>query len=228
MPIETKPPPPAETLKKYDKEADRKHKHKKEKKEKTKEKEIKEKERKEPKVKQQPLPVKPKPPLSDKDSNSDSDSVSMKQDEPIPEVIPQKTLTPDKPHKKASSSRVEKPAKPAEKETEAKKRKRKAKDPSRSPSPTPPKQSKRDYSPMIEKSKDSSTGNLKVTNEYLDELKNLKNKINTLQTKELSHVVRLIVASNGHYEITNSSFDFDLVKLDKSTVQRLQEFLATS
>lgn len=213
-----------------DKDADRKHKHKKEKKEKNKEKEIKEKDRKEPKVKSQSLPVKPKPPPSEKESDSDSESAS-KLDEPMSEIIPQKTLTPpDKSHKKSSnSSRVEKTAKGSTQKdsSESKKRKRKLKEPSPSPSPPmPPKQSKRDYSPTIEKSNDSPLNavNMKITNEYLDELKDLKNKINTLQSKELSQVVKLI-ASTGHYEITNSSFDFDLVKLDKSTVSLLRSML---
>lgn len=212
---------PAESSKKYDnKEPDRKHKHRK--KDKTKEKEAKEKERKESKGKSQPVPVKSKSHLSDKDSESDSDSVSKPEE---PEKIP----TPEKSHKKQSSSRPEKQTKPSiEKEPETKKRKKKPRESSRSPSPPPVKISKREYSPnVVDKSADSRTGIVKVPNDYVDELKEMKKKINTLQTNELHHVVR-IIASTGNYEITNASFDFDLIKLDKTTVQKLQEYLATS
>lgn len=211
---------PAEPSKKYD------SKHSKHRK-----KESKEKDRKEPKVKSQPIPVKSKSHVSDKNSDSDSDSVTVKQEETI---IPQKNLTPDKPHKKASSSRVEKPAKVLnEKETDTKKRKKKAREPSRSPSPAPLKQQKRDtYSPMVEKTSTdtnaslNSTGNMKVTSEYLEELKDLKQKINTLQTKDLHHVVRLI-ASTGHYEITKSSFDFDLVKIPYGLLTEIKQFVGS-
>ncbi|XP_017091976.2 protein ENL [Drosophila bipectinata] len=69
---------------------------------------------------------------------------------------------------------------------------------------------------------------LQLPTEYLSELQELHHKIMTLQdNEELQHVVEMIAAT-GCYEITHKTFDFDLCKLDRSTVQRLQEFLATS
>lgn len=64
--------------------------------------------------------------------------------------------------------------------------------------------------------------------EYLSELQELHQKIMTLQdNEELQQVVEMIAAT-GRYEITNKTFDFDLCKLDRHTVQRLQDFFATS
>lgn len=64
--------------------------------------------------------------------------------------------------------------------------------------------------------------------EYLSELQELHQKIMTLQdNEELQQVVEMIAAT-GRYEITSKTFDFDLCKLDRLTVQRLQDFFATS
>jgi len=74
----------------------------------------------------------------------------------------------------------------------------------------------------------TTPGQLQLPTEYLSELQELHHKIMTLQdNEELQHVVEMIAAT-GCYEITHKTFDFDLCKLDRGTVQRLQEFLATS
>ncbi|XP_013111405.1 protein AF-9 [Stomoxys calcitrans] len=83
----------------------------------------------------------------------------------------------------------------------------------------------------------SATANASTTNslashplpsDYLSELQELHHKIMTLQDNEdLQHVVEMIAAT-GCYEITTKTFDFDLCKLDRGTVQRLQEFFASS
>uniref|UniRef100_A0A034VIT4 Protein ENL n=1 Tax=Bactrocera dorsalis TaxID=27457 RepID=A0A034VIT4_BACDO len=73
-----------------------------------------------------------------------------------------------------------------------------------------------------------STPTPALPTEYLSELQELHHKIMTLQdNEELQQVVEMIAAT-GCYEITAKTFDFDLCKLDRSTVQRLQEFFATS
>lgn len=60
---------------------------------------------------------------------------------------------------------------------------------------------------------------------YIAQLKALQQKIMTLQDNdELQQVVDMIAAT-GCYEITRSTFDFDLCALDRTTVQRLQERL---
>lgn len=64
--------------------------------------------------------------------------------------------------------------------------------------------------------------------EYMSELRNLQHKIMTLQdNNELQQVVEMI-AETGCYEITSQTFDFDLCALDRSIVQRLQDFFAPS
>jgi YEATS domain-containing protein 1/3 len=207
--------PTGESTKKHSasiKELERKHKHKKKEKSSRNDKE-----RKNPKSKTS-LATKDKSNLSDKESNSDSDKNEK-------EAVHDVTL-----EKRKKSSREEKGSSTkgsTEKDDKQSKRKLTKDDRDSSASPPVPKQSKRDFSPsnVLEKSlpdsRSSSNNNnntysasdMKVSNDYLDELKDLKHKINLLQTKELHHVVRLI-ASTGFYEITKSSFNFDLVQLN--------------
>lgn len=67
-----------------------------------------------------------------------------------------------------------------------------------------------------------------LSGDYMSELKDLQHKIMTLQdNNELQRVVEMIAAT-GCYEITSATFDFDLCALDRHTVQRLQDFFATS
>ncbi|XP_066583899.1 protein AF-9-like [Prorops nasuta] len=64
--------------------------------------------------------------------------------------------------------------------------------------------------------------------DYVSQLKDLQQKIMTLQdNQELQRVVRIILET-GQYEITKKTFDFDLCALDRRTVQRLQQFFPAS
>lgn len=64
--------------------------------------------------------------------------------------------------------------------------------------------------------------------DYLSQLRTLQQKIMALQdNSELQQVVEMIAAT-GCYEITSRTFDFDLCALDRSTVQRLQDFFSQS
>lgn len=78
-------------------------------------------------------------------------------------------------------------------------------------------------------SRSRSPSPLKFTEEYVMELKDLQQKIMTLEDNaELQRVVQ-VIAETGQYEITKKTFDFDLCALDKSTVKRLQDlFFAAS
>lgn len=80
-----------------------------------------------------------------------------------------------------------------------------------------------------EVSRSRSPSPLKFTEEYVMELKDLQQKIMTLEDNaELQRVVQ-VIAETGQYEITKKTFDFDLCALDKSTVKRLQDlFFAAS
>ena len=254
--VEPKPTPADPGKKQHEKDSERKHKHKKKEKSKDNGRESgsskKEKQHKNltsnispAKAKEQTTKYEPPKQISDKESSdSDADSPpSIKQDsdssssdssvqKPPPEI--------EKPQKKARERT----------KTDEKSRKRKKKD-ERDSSVSPPpaaKQARKDLSPSIQdrpsssdsaahhshshmnnnNNVDGASGERKISNEYMSELKDLKQKITTLKNNEdLQQVVRLIAAT-GCYEITKSSFDFDLVQLDRGTVQRLQEFFATS
>ncbi|XP_071868177.1 ENL/AF9-related super elongation complex transcription factor isoform X2 [Bombus fervidus] len=75
---------------------------------------------------------------------------------------------------------------------------------------------------------DSDIGDPPVFSEdYVSQLKDLQQKIMTLQdNQELQRVVQ-VIAETGQYEITKKTFDFDLCALDRRTVQRLQQFFAS-
>uniref|UniRef100_A0A0C9QL67 Mllt3 protein n=1 Tax=Fopius arisanus TaxID=64838 RepID=A0A0C9QL67_9HYME len=69
---------------------------------------------------------------------------------------------------------------------------------------------------------------LVFSDDYVSQLKDLQQKIMTLQdNQELQRVVQ-VIAATGQYEITRKTFDFDLCALDRRTVQRLQEFFSAS
>lgn len=46
----------------------------------------------------------------------------------------------------------------------------------------------------------------------------------TLTDLPLSQIVNLI-EETGHFNVTNTTFDFDLFSLDESTVRKLQSYL---
>lgn len=72
------------------------------------------------------------------------------------------------------------------------------------------------------------TSTTATLSDYMSELKDLQHKIMTLQdNNELQQVVEMI-ATTGCYEITTKTFDFDLCALDRTTVQRLQDFFSTT
>lgn len=194
------------------------------------------------------IAVKYEPPknLSEKDS-SDSDvdsppSIKQDSDNSIADPIVQKPPPEIEKTQKKPRERTKAP----EKEEKTKKRKKKE-DRDSSASPPAAKQARKEvskspsiqerpsssdsaahHSHMNNNNNENSSGDRKISNEYMSELKDLKQKITTLKSNdELQQVVRLIAAT-GCYEITKSSFDFDLVQLDRGTVQRLQEFFASS
>lgn len=235
---------PAEVVKKpHDKDSERKHKHKK--KEKTKDKEVKDnkKEKQHKNSIATPSPAKTKEPPVKYEPPSDSDESppsipqesdnSVSQDTIMQKPPPEAEKVPKKPRERTKA---------ADKEEKSRKRKANKKDERESSlSPPPSKQQKKDVSksPDRQSSSDSAANQShmnnnnvdgagsKISNDYMSELKELKQKITTLKNNdELQQVVRMIAAT-GCYEITKSSFDFDLVQLDRQTVQRLREFFAT-
>lgn len=211
----------------HDKDAERKHKHKKKDKDKSKDKEAERDVKKEKSSKNNPSSyqskskevIKSATPLSEIESDVESPpSIKQESENSNSEPIPQK---PPVVENKKSDKRSKNDSK------EEKSRKRKAVKEQRDSSSSPPcKNSKLDSSDKSNADSNSLNNNIdegKMSNEYISELKDLKQKINGLKNNdEIQHVVK-IIASTGCYEITKSSFDFDLVQLDRSTVQSLLE-----
>lgn len=175
--------------------------------------------------------------LSDKDSSdSDADSppsIKQESESSLSDSILQKPpqlveKAPKKPRERIKAT---------DKDEKSRKRKASKKDDRESfdSIPPPSKQQRKDLSksPSLQDRPSSSdshnNNNLDVTNkppiDYMTELKDLKHKITTLKNNDTLQTVVRMIAQTGNYEITKSSFDFDLVQLDKGTVQRLQEFL---
>ncbi|GAB0204425.1 protein AF-9 [Grus japonensis] len=71
---------------------------------------------------------------------------------------------------------------------------------------------------------------LKTTNNQILEVKSpIKQNKSDKQIKngDCDKIVNLI-EETGHFHITNTTFDFDLCSLDKTTVRKLQSYLETS
>ncbi|XP_019615205.1 PREDICTED: protein AF-9-like [Branchiostoma belcheri] len=87
-------------------------------------------------------------------------------------------------------------------------------------------------SPSKQKTKSKPKGdrrhkmsNGQPNNEYLNELLELHQRIVTLKDRQhLQRIVNLI-EETGHFNVTKTTFDFDLCRLDKVTVRKLQSCL---
>ena len=62
------------------------------------------------------------------------------------------------------------------------------------------------------------------TPEYLSQLVELQQKIGSLNDKEIQRIVD-VVKSSGVYQVSNTTFDFDLCALDSGTIRRIQQCL---
>ncbi|XP_039946636.1 protein AF-9 isoform X2 [Hirundo rustica] len=71
---------------------------------------------------------------------------------------------------------------------------------------------------------------LKTSNSqaYLDELVELHRRLMTLRERHVLQQIVNLIEETGHFHITNTTFDFDLCSLDKTTVRKLQSYLETS
>ncbi|XP_026014842.1 protein AF-9-like [Astatotilapia calliptera] len=63
---------------------------------------------------------------------------------------------------------------------------------------------------------------------YLDELVELHKRLMTLREGHILQQIVNLIEETGHFHITNTTFDFDLCSLDRSTVRKLQSYLGTS
>ncbi|KAM9826798.1 protein AF-9 [Neosynchiropus ocellatus] len=63
---------------------------------------------------------------------------------------------------------------------------------------------------------------------YLDELVELHKRLMTLREGHILQQIVNLIEETGHFHITNTTFDFDLCSLDRSTVRKLQGYLEAS
>ncbi|XP_042574102.1 protein ENL-like isoform X2 [Cyprinus carpio] len=103
------------------------------------------------------------------------------------------------------------------------------------PSPLP-KLSSANLKMLGKKSPDSCTrekvlkrGYDKVGRAYTEELVDLHRRLMALRERNILQQIVNLIEKTGHFNITNTTFDFDLFSLDESTVRKLQSYLeATS
>ncbi|XP_034532395.1 protein AF-9 isoform X1 [Notolabrus celidotus] len=77
-------------------------------------------------------------------------------------------------------------------------------------------------------SKQDKNRNLDCDKAYLDELVELHKRLMTLREGHILQQIVNLIEETGHFHITNTTFDFDLCSLDRSTVRKLQSYLETS
>ncbi|XP_058637564.1 protein AF-9 isoform X2 [Onychostoma macrolepis] len=82
-------------------------------------------------------------------------------------------------------------------------------------------------SPM-KQSKMDKNKNIDCDKAYLDELVELHRRLMALRERHILQQIVNLIEETGHFHITNTTFDFDLCSLDKTTVRKLQSYLETS
>ena len=165
--------------------------------------------------------------LSDKDSDSDF-SVCMDEDtksDPPLELLHKSKM--DMQEEREKNKKRDK--KNRDEDRECRKRKKRTKDkdePFEKLIKTEIKEEPIDISPKREERSESPE--TLFTEDYMTQLKDLQQKIMTIQDNaELQRVVQ-VISETGHFEITQRTFDFDLCALDRNTVKRLQDMFITA
>lgn len=77
-------------------------------------------------------------------------------------------------------------------------------------------------------SKQDKSKNIDCDKAYLDELVELHKRLMTLREGHILQQIVNLIEETGHFHITNTTFDFDLCSLDRSTVRKLQSYLDAS
>ncbi|MEQ2274086.1 Protein AF-9, partial [Xenotaenia resolanae] len=80
----------------------------------------------------------------------------------------------------------------------------------------------------VKHSKQDKNENTGCDKAYLDELVELHKRLMTLREGHILQQIVNLIEETGHFHITNTTFDFDLCSLDRSTVRKLQSYLETS
>ncbi|XP_053227792.1 protein AF-9 isoform X1 [Podarcis raffonei] len=83
-------------------------------------------------------------------------------------------------------------------------------------------------SPIKQSKSDKQIKNGDCDKAYLDELVELHRRLMTLRERHVLQQIVNLIEETGHFHITNTTFDFDLCSLDKTTVRKLQSYLETA
>ncbi|XP_062925085.1 protein AF-9 isoform X1 [Mobula hypostoma] len=83
-------------------------------------------------------------------------------------------------------------------------------------------------SPLKQSKPEKAIKNAEYDKAYLDELVELHRRLMTLRERHILQQIVNLIEETGHFHITNTTFDFDLCSLDKTTVRKLQSYLETS
>ncbi|XP_036971111.1 protein ENL-like isoform X4 [Acanthopagrus latus] len=102
--------------------------------------------------------------------------------------------------------------------------------PSRDPAPPPQKHNSSNNKVSGRKSPDSSFRSEKVLKKgydkaYTEELVDLHRRLMALRERNVLQQIVNLIEETGHFNVTNTTFDFDLFSLDESTVRKLQSYL---
>ncbi|NWS46458.1 AF9 protein, partial [Probosciger aterrimus] len=82
-------------------------------------------------------------------------------------------------------------------------------------------------SPIKQNKSDKQIKNGDCDKAYLDELVDLHRRLMALRERHVLQQIVNLIEETGHFHITNTTFDFDLCSLDRTTVRKLQSYLET-
>ncbi|KAM9386288.1 protein ENL isoform 2-T2 [Pholidichthys leucotaenia] len=102
--------------------------------------------------------------------------------------------------------------------------------PSRDTAPPPQKHSSTNNKVSVRKSPDSTFRSEKMMKKgydkaYTEELVDLHRRLMALRERNVLQQIVNLIEETGHFNVTNTTFDFDLFSLDESTVRKLQSYL---
>ncbi|XP_060788498.1 protein ENL isoform X2 [Neoarius graeffei] len=107
--------------------------------------------------------------------------------------------------------------------------------PSRDPPPPAPKHTsasnnnkvtgRKSPDPCLRQEKVVKKGYDKVGRAYTEELVDLHRRLMALRERNVLQQIVNLIEETGHFNVTNTTFDFDLFSLDESTVRKLQSYL---
>ncbi|KAK7888868.1 hypothetical protein WMY93_024428 [Mugilogobius chulae] len=105
--------------------------------------------------------------------------------------------------------------------------------PAETPAPPPQKHGSNNNKVSGRKSPDSTfrsekvlkKGYDKVGRAYTEELVDLHRRLMALRERNVLQQIVNLIEETGHFNVTNTTFDFDLFSLDESTVRKLQSYL---